>query len=50
MVKTGECDDVTFWNAILVFFILVRENKSHFWNYDAKLDKTGIFLQENLNF
>ena len=34
----------------LEFLIVVRKNKSHFWNPETKLDKTGMFLEEILDF
>ena len=41
--ETGKGDD-TFQMQFLAFQIVLRINKSHFWNPEIKLQKKGMFL------
>ena len=38
--------DVFFLMQFLVFLVVVRKNKEHFWNPETKLDKISMFLEE----
>ena len=46
--KPGKGNDVTFFEMqFLAFLIVARKNKSPFWNTETRLDKIGVFLEEN---
>ena len=34
----------------VAFQFTIRKNKQHFWNSETKLDKTGMFLEEIVDF
>ena len=39
-----------FETRVWEFLSVVRQNKLHFGDAEAKLDKIGMFLRENLDF
>ena len=45
--KPGKCDGITL--QFFAFLIVVRKNKSHFWNAETKIDKMGMFCKDILN-